>query len=89
MSMDKISNAVPASSPLANTVFEMASGFSSTAAWLTAEPMVDTMPSPTRRKDGFLTRTTHQAIDVRPHRHPCDGDQLNSHPWPWRPPAGC
>jgi hypothetical protein len=35
---------------LASTVLEMASGFSSTALWLDAEPMVETIPSPTRAR---------------------------------------
>ena len=48
ISMETISNAVPASSPLASTTLEMESGFSSTAAWVSAEPMVVTIPSPTR-----------------------------------------
>ena len=48
MSIDKISNAVPASKPFANTPFEMRSGFSKTSLWLAAEPMVVIMPSPTR-----------------------------------------
>ncbi len=42
------SKAVPASRPLAKTVREIRSGFSSTALWLSAEPTVVTMPSPTR-----------------------------------------
>ncbi len=50
MSIDRISNAVPASSPFARTVFEMLSGFSSTALWLAAEPIVLTIPSPTRAR---------------------------------------
>ena len=48
ISIDNISNAVPASSPLANTVLEIISGFSNTALWLVAEPIVVTIPSPTR-----------------------------------------
>ena len=48
MSMDKISNAVPASKPLFKTVREIKSGFSSTALWESDEPTVVTMPSPTR-----------------------------------------
>ncbi len=50
MSIERISNAVPESRPLASTVFEIASGFSSTALWESAEPIVDTMPSPTRAR---------------------------------------
>ena len=50
ISIESISNAVPASSPLANTVLEIISGFSSTALWLVAEPIVVTMPSPTLAK---------------------------------------
>ena len=46
--MDRISNAVPASRPFASTVLEMASGFSITSRCVLAEPMVVTMPSPTR-----------------------------------------
>jgi len=39
---------VPASRPRASTVLEMESGFSSTFLWDCEEPMVVTMPSPTR-----------------------------------------
>ena len=48
MSMERISKAVPESSPLASTVLEILSGFSSTALCEAAEPIVETMPSPTR-----------------------------------------
>ena len=48
MSMERISNAVPASSPLLSTVRLIRSGFSSTALCVSAEPTVVTMPSPTR-----------------------------------------
>jgi len=48
MSMETISNAVPASRPRASTVLEMSSGFSSTRAWVSLLPIVLTMPSPTR-----------------------------------------
>ena len=48
MSMDRISKAVPASRPLVSTTLEIDSGLSSTSAWLSAEPMDETMPSPTR-----------------------------------------
>ena len=48
MSIERISNAVPASRPFASTVREMLSGFSSTSLWSSAEPIVVTMPSPTR-----------------------------------------
>ena len=50
ISMDNISNAVPASKPLARTVLDMVSGFSNTALWVLAEPMVVTIPSPTRAR---------------------------------------
>ncbi len=46
--MDKISNAVPASRPLPNTVREMRSGFSNTSVCSSEEPTVVTIPSPTR-----------------------------------------
>ena len=48
MSMERISNAVPASRPLPSTTLEMLSGFSSTSLWDEAEPMDETIPSPTR-----------------------------------------
>ena len=48
MSIDTISNAVLASSRRASTVFEITSGFSSTSVWRSAEPIADTIPSPTR-----------------------------------------
>ena len=48
ISIDKISNAVPASRPLFNTVCEIESGFSSTSLCDAAEPTVVTIPSPTR-----------------------------------------
>src|SRR5215210_3397421 len=41
MSIERISKAVPASRPLARTVLEMRSGFSSTALWDDADPSVD------------------------------------------------
>ena len=50
ISMERISKAVPASSPLRSTNFEMESGFSNTVLWLSDEPMEDTIPSPTRAK---------------------------------------
>ena len=48
MSIERISNAVPESRPRSSTTFEMRSGFSSTSMWFVDEPMVVTMPSPTR-----------------------------------------
>ena len=50
MSMDRISKAVPASRPLARTTLEIDSGFSRTSAWLSAEPIDETIPSPTRAR---------------------------------------
>ena len=50
MSMERISKAVPESSPFWRTVFEIASGFSSTSLCDCADPMVDTIPSPTRAR---------------------------------------
>ena len=50
MSIERISKAVPESSPLARTVFEIASGFSRTSLWEFAEPMEETIPSPTRAR---------------------------------------
>ena len=46
--MDKISNAVPESSPFRKIVCEIASGFSKTTECVAAEPTVVTIPSPTR-----------------------------------------
>ena len=48
ISIERISNAVPASSPLSSTTREIESGFSNTTLWLTAEPIDETIPSPTR-----------------------------------------
>ena len=48
MSIERISNAVPESRPRSSTTFEIWSGFSSTRMWFSADPMVVTMPSPTR-----------------------------------------
>ncbi len=48
--MERISYAVPESRPFSKTVFEMRLGFSSTALWLSADPIVDTIPSPTRAR---------------------------------------
>ena len=48
MSMERISNAVPASNPFDNTSFEISSGFSSTLLCSAAEPTVVTIPSPIR-----------------------------------------
>ncbi len=72
MSMERISNAVPASSPLASTALEIMSGFSSTFLWDSAEPMVLTIPSPTRARivsspapptsRSMLARTVTRAI---------------------------
>ena len=48
ISMDRISKAVPSSSPLSKTVLEICSGDSSTSVCISEEPTVETMPSPTR-----------------------------------------
>ena len=48
MSMERISKAVPASNPFSSMVCEISSGFSSTFYGFLAEPMVETIPSPTR-----------------------------------------
>ena len=48
ISIDKISNAVPESNPLLKTVLEILSGFSRTCVWCSLEPIVETIPSPTR-----------------------------------------
>lgn len=48
ISIDKISKAVPESKPLLKTVLEMLSGFSKTCVWCSLEPIVETIPSPTR-----------------------------------------
>ena len=50
ISIDKISKAVPESNPLFNTTFEIESGFSKTSLCEAAEPIEDTIPSPTRAK---------------------------------------
>jgi len=47
ISIERISNAVPASNPLANTTFEILSGFSRTSLCDLLEPIVETIPSPT------------------------------------------
>ena len=70
MSIDKISKAVPASRPFSSTVLEMLSGFSRTALWVLAEPMVVTMPFPDSGDDGLLAGASHQAVDVGAHRSP-------------------
>jgi hypothetical protein len=48
MSMDTISNAVPASSPSLSTTLEIRDGLASTSLWSSAMPMAATMPWPTR-----------------------------------------
>ncbi|QYU66216.1 DNA-directed RNA polymerase subunit beta' [Leptolyngbya sp. 15MV] len=48
MSMERISKAVPASRPDSRTLRLISSGFSRTSLWLSLEPMVETMPWPTR-----------------------------------------
>ena len=48
ISIDKISNAVPASNPLSKIVLEILSGFSNTTVCDSEEPIVETIPSPTR-----------------------------------------
>ena len=48
ISIDNISKAVPESSPFVNTPFDIESGFSSTFLCVIAEPIVVTIPSPTR-----------------------------------------
>ncbi len=50
ISIERISNAVPASSPLLSTIREILSGFSNTTLCVSAEPMVVTIPSPTRAR---------------------------------------
>ena len=47
ISIERISNAVPASSPLPNIFFDILSGFSNTSLWLAELPTVVTIPSPT------------------------------------------
>jgi len=47
ISIERISNAVPESSPFSRTTLEMESGFSSTSLCESADPMEDTTPSPT------------------------------------------
>ena len=48
MSIDRISHAVPESSPRSSTYLEMLSGFSSTSLWVSDDPIDETVPSPTR-----------------------------------------
>jgi hypothetical protein len=50
MSIERISNAVPESRPFARTVLEIRSGFSRTSLCVAEEPMVETIPSPTRAR---------------------------------------
>ena len=74
ISIDSISNAVPESNPLLNTVFEIISGFSNTSECLFAEPTVVTTPSPTRAiivsspapptKRSILARTVTLALAI-------------------------
>ena len=47
ISIERISYAVPESRPLSKTTLEIESGFSRTALWVAAEPIVVTIPSPT------------------------------------------
>ncbi len=48
ISIERISNAVPASRPFSSTTREIESGFSSTILCDAAEPIDETIPSPTR-----------------------------------------
>ena len=50
ISIERISNAVPSSSPLESTSLLIESGFSSTSLWLSALPIELTIPSPTRAR---------------------------------------
>ena len=47
ISIERISKAVPLFRPLSNTVFDIESGFSSTASYVSLEPIALTIPSPT------------------------------------------
>ena len=66
ISMDRISKAVPSSSPLSKTVLEICSGDSSTSVCISEEPTVETMPSPTRAitvaSRSMLARTVTRAL---------------------------
>ena len=55
---------------LESTTLEMVSGFSNTALWFSAEPMVVTIPSPTLARDGLFTGTTYPASEYWPVRSP-------------------
>ena len=48
MSIETISKAVWSSRRLASTALEIMSGFSSTVLWLSADPIAETIPWPTR-----------------------------------------
>ena len=64
MSIERISKAVPASSPFSSTRLEIESGFSSTCLCVSAEPMAVTMPSPTRAMIVSSVGTADQPVDV-------------------------
>ena len=80
ISIERISNAVPASSPLSSTTREIESGFSSHQHDLVAHGRTD------RRDDtfahtcqrGFLAGTADQLFDIGTHRHARLGDQLDT-----------
>ncbi|GIW71486.1 MAG: hypothetical protein KatS3mg102_1028 [Planctomycetota bacterium] len=69
---------MPASSPLSSTVFEMRSGFSSTALWDSAEPIVRDDALADARDDRLLGGAAHQPVDVRAHGHARHGAQLDA-----------
>ena len=76
MSIERISNAVPLSRPLRSTSFDMLSGFSSTCLWLSDEPMLDTMPSPTRASTVSSLSTAYELAYVGAHRDSGFGYEL-------------
>ena len=61
MSMDKISNAVPASNPFAKTVLEILSGFSKTDLWSSADLKVAQAMAEERRAAAVATEQEMKA----------------------------
>ena len=77
ISIERISNAVPASSPLRSTSFDMESGFSSTDLWfqrnrLTKRYLHLHVPGL------YLRRHHHQLANIGTYRHTCFGYQLDT-----------
>jgi hypothetical protein len=73
--------------PRSSTRREIWSGFSSTDLWDAAEPIEETVPSPTRAMIVSSPGAADEPLDVGADRDPGDGDHLDAVLGHRRPPA--